>query len=36
MNKYLRKELIKNAIYIGLILLFATIATFYIMWKFWN
>lgn len=34
MNKYLKKELIKNAIYIGLILLFAAASTFYIYNKF--
>ena len=34
MNKYLKKELIQNTIYVGLILLFATAATFYIYNRF--
>ena len=34
MNKYLKKELIKNTIYVGLILLFAAAATFYIYNRF--
>ena len=36
MNKYLKKELIKNAFYIGLILLFAAFCTNYIYYKFQN
>lgn len=34
MNKYLKKELIKNTIYVGLILLFAAVCTNYIYYKF--
>ena len=34
MNKYLRKELIKNTIFVGLILLFAAVSTFYIYNRF--
>lgn len=34
MNKYLRKEIIKNTIYIGLILIFAAFATYKIYNKF--
>ena len=34
MNKRLRKEVIKNAIYIGLILLFAAMSTYYIYNRF--